>query len=173
MQGYIKRFGDYAVRLTDEAADDEYQADIAHRANSVIVATLVPVLLATGALLSWVLPGNLAWWSLVTFIPSFIFVAVGETWMRHYAPRPEASFPLPLMIVTMIPSVVMLAGLLYNVVGPGAGNNSLADLADSLNGGLIGMIIGAVIGGVIAIERSRRNRAKDTRLLEAELADDD
>lgn len=157
----IKRFGDYAVSLTESTADDEYQREMLHRANTVAMEVmLVPSGLAF-AVLAWAIEGPAAMFALFALLPMVAAVLVGQWWLKNYAPRPRwRNMFTPMFVVYLPLAFVGLAGIAYNW-GDGA-----------VTRGMVAGFFGAlVVLPFIAPFLVRRQRQRDERRLDAQLED--
>ena len=57
--------GDRLVAQYERAADDEYERLVVHQASTVAVQVRNSITMICLAILGWVLPGKLVWWSLL------------------------------------------------------------------------------------------------------------
>ena len=59
-----------------------------HKANSVGFYTSLLGMSLVGAILAWVLPGRLAWWSDIVLLIPLISSIASTQWMRKYVASP-------------------------------------------------------------------------------------
>ncbi|MDY5786113.1 hypothetical protein [Corynebacterium sp.] len=159
----IKNFGDYAVRATEATADDEYQRDMLHKANTVAVEASPVILALVFAILAWVLDGTYSVYAVLAILPLTAAQAISLMWLRNYAPRPR---PRRFFTTRNIPFFILwavgMAGIAYNTFGLDGGGAS---------GMIIGGVAGAVTVAVLAPKIVMRKRLQDSRRLDQQLED--
>lgn len=157
-------YGDTVVRRAEDAVDDEYQAQVTHKASTVGLQYCLWSTMALAALLAWVLPGALSLWSFAVLVIPGVAAALGAgRWMRRHAPRPRYIGPTATDWAVILPAAaVMLAGILVHAF-------------DGRPAAAAGMVTGGIIAGVAAPwvtrRRARRGRQRDERRLDADLED--
>lgn len=156
-------YGDTYLRRIDDAVDDEYQANVMHRAAAVGARYNWLGTLAVVAALGWILPGEYALWGSVLAVLPLLIGSVAETsWMKKRAPRPRALRLAPWeLVVTVTMLVVWMSGIWFH----GASTNS--DLKSAVSGCITGVIVVLLLGRWLA----NRVRVKDEARLDAELED--
>lgn len=160
----IKSFGDWVVDdYVPSYTDSEYERLVEFQSNTVAMAAL-PVLTAVlGALLALLLPGYYSLLSLTVYVPMCVVGLLANSWMKHYAPRPENIVPARLMNPMGIAMAVQAVAILL----------SLGNLGDRWFFLLLVMAaagVGVYVGMKVdnKSKRERRQRDRD-RLNEKEL----
>ncbi|MHA2787656.1 hypothetical protein ACXZ66_00685 [Corynebacterium sp. S7] len=161
----IKQFGDWAIDWTQRTSEDEYQASMTHKADTVGMWMMPLAAIVCGAILAWVLPSTYSLWSLLPLFAVLIVQLASQGWMSNYAPRPKHTSPRKYWLLALIPGIVMFAGMAYNSFFA----------ADHSWAGPGGMVIGAILGAglaILVIPRAFKQRYKsDVERLESDLED--
>ncbi|MGO1949707.1 MAG: hypothetical protein ACTH1D_08740 [Mycobacteriaceae bacterium] len=156
-------YGDNMIRRMEDSVDDEYQAEIMHKASSVGMQYYWWTLLGLGVVFAWVLPGFYSLLSILLVWAPALAVTASQWWMKRYAPRPRFMAMTPGEWAALIPGLaVMCAGMLVN-----AYDGELSTAAGMVVGGLVG----GFAGGWYAKNRARTVRERDERRLDAEIDD--
>ena len=107
--------GDTVIAGYESTVEDEYQASILHRANTISFHLATYGFLALGAALAWLVPNELFWVSLLVIVPMLVSALVGMSWMRRRAPRPTVHMPGPAgWALIIFIAFAWIAGLQYN-----------------------------------------------------------
>ncbi|WP_018296609.1 YtxH domain-containing protein [Corynebacterium lubricantis] len=161
----IKQFGDWVVDWTERTSDDEYQATMTYKADTVAMWMMPLAAIISGAILAWVLPSTYSLWSALPIFTVLIVQIASQSWMSNYAPRPKQTSPTKYMLLGVIPGVIMLAGMAYNSFFT----------TDQSWAGPGGVVVGAIIGAgtaLLLIPRIFKSRHKsDVERLESDLED--
>lgn len=163
-----KKFGDHYVALVEDNADDEYQASIEHKSNTVAVNAMYYGVLVSVALLAWGLPSELSLYSLLPIVV-FAFLAVKNLWMRNYAPTPRPVIDKRTILPALLLLLVALAGWAFNIAtGPGADSNALGSLGGSIVGSVIGVSVALIFTPRILHRQRKNDEERFNREIDAE-----
>lgn len=166
----IKKFGDHYVALVEDNADDEYQASIEHKSNTVAVNAMYFGVLVSMALLAWALPAELSAFSLLPCV-AIAFVAVKSLWMRHYAPRPRGIVDKRSLGAATLFLLLIVAGWVFHIAtDPSAADHNAWG---SLGGSLVGALFGVTAAVIFAPRYLNRLRKNDEKRLNRELDAED
>lgn len=155
-------YNDATLQYFDKSVDDEYERAMLHRSSTVSMYLMIWFSFAAGALLAWVLPGLLSFWSMLLFLPPLLGNLLGERWLKQHAPRPAyPGLPRRDWAILIPILLIWLGGIFYNV---------FEGTAPALS-----MVIGGIFGGLFANwfikKHNARNRQRDAERLNSELED--
>lgn len=157
-------YGDTLIARYDATVEDEYQANLMHRSNTIgyHIASYGYVFVA--AAMAWIVPPDKNLAPIMVLVPMFAAVLAATGWMKRKAPRPKLLKPTPAEIaITIVALGLWLGGMQYN--DPHA--------SSATAGGLVsGGVFGGIIGYMISAWSTKRGRRKDIERLDAEFGDD-
>lgn len=159
----FKKFGDYAIRTVDATADDEYQREMLHKANTVSAEAEPFAMALAFAALAWSLPGTYSLFAMVAVVPTLASQLAGQYWLRSYAPRPR---PRRMLTKANVPFFALWVAGLVGIAVNGF-RNSESGQTGMVFGVVTATIMTLTIGPAIALSR----RQADEERLEAQLED--
>ena len=140
--------GDRLVAQYERAADDEYERLVVHQASTVAVQVRNSITMICLAILGWVLPGKLVWWSLLLLVPVVGGELLSFFWYRRKIAMPRAiAYPWQVNLVFLILLVVW---------GTGVGFNTGVPFATAI-GGAIGFAVALIVVPLALMHRRERD----------------
>lgn len=160
-------YNDKILARYDASVDDEFERDTFYRSYALFYYWFVRVLILCAGILAWVLPGTLAYWSFILFVPIVVAELAVNRWYKSRSPRPRANKLVTPQewIVQMILVLFWLAGLIVSS-GSNVPDGFVTGIGIGAGGGLIGLLL------LLNSSRIERMRQKDRERLDAQLDED-
>lgn len=160
--------GNTIIAGYESTIEDEYQANLLHKSNTIAFHISFYGSIVLGAVLAWILPSGNAGLPLLVLLPMVAGSMVGLNWLKKRTPRPRPMLPSPVEWAVLIFTMSMwVTGLIYN-----SSMDSASEGLGTAIGGVVGGVIGGAIGFTVAMWALKRGRARDIKRLDAEFADD-
>lgn len=160
-----KYFADYAFCLAKESTDDEYQEMMWYKSCALAYASLPFFLYSVGAVLAWGLPGMYTLMSALIIIPIICSESIAQTWLKDFAPRPRANVNSKFTALTMLPAVLMIAGIVYRLFS--VNQDSMAQ------GAMVGAVAGTAVAAIVTPVVINAVRKKDENRFDSQLDDEE
>ncbi|PCC83233.1 hypothetical protein COM45_05440 [Corynebacterium accolens] len=90
---------------------DEFEAETYFKTYAIGYTTALFTVYCVSALLAWVLPGRLSLWSLSPIVALAIAEFVSAHWMKKRVPRPNKMRSWTGIILMLVPTIALFAGL--------------------------------------------------------------
>lgn len=155
----INALANYTLNEIERASHDEFERETFYKAYAISATPAQFLELVAAAILAWVLPGKMSMLCFLAIAPSIIGNLFGTAWLRKRVATPSVGRNWPAMTVSLIPLIVMFAGIAHNAYAP-----------DSTTY-LIGAGAGVTAAIIFTPFLRRRQHQRDQARLDAELDD--
>ncbi|MHB0834558.1 MAG: transcriptional regulator [Corynebacterium aurimucosum] len=155
----INALANYTLNEIERASHDEFERETFYKAYAISATPAQFLELVTAAILAWVLPGKMSMLCFLAIAPSIIGNLFGTAWLRKRVATPSVGRNWSAITVSLIPLIVMFAGIAHNAYAP-----------DSTSY-LIGAGAGVTAAIIFTPFLRRRQHQRDQARLDAELDD--